>query len=84
MNTDAEIIATAKVEAGLASALVGVATGCSSDESRRVLTGVLLEITDSAVALTGTDSSDCTTTSFQRRHRAARRRSSPRPASRSR
>jgi DNA polymerase-3 subunit beta len=55
-EAESEVVATAKVEAGLASALCAVATACSTDDSRQVLTGVLVKIGDEAISLTSTDS----------------------------
>lgn len=51
-----EVLASAKVEEGFTSIFTEVAVAASTDESRQVLTGVLMEAGDGAVQLTATDS----------------------------
>jgi DNA polymerase-3 subunit beta len=51
-----EVLASAKVEEGFTSTFTEVAVAASTDESRQVLTGVLMEASDGAVRLTATDS----------------------------
>lgn len=51
-----DVLASAKIEDGFKDVLLAVAVAASDDESREILTGVLVEVSDAAVALTATDS----------------------------
>lgn len=51
-----EVLASAKVEEGFTSTFAEVAVAASTNESRQVLTGVLMEVGVGAIQLTATDS----------------------------
>jgi DNA polymerase-3 subunit beta len=53
--TDA-IVSSAKIDGGFIDSFQAVTTAASKDQSRQILTGVLLEITDGVISLTATDS----------------------------
>lgn len=50
------IISSAKIDDGFVDSFEAVATAASNDQSRQVLTGVCVEITDGVISLTATDS----------------------------
>lgn len=50
------VVASAKMDIGLVDSFAAVTAAASSDQSRQVLTGVLIELSDGTVSFTATDS----------------------------